>query len=200
MYAYLKGTVADKGQNELVLDVQGVGYLLSVSMTTLQDAPPAGESMKVYTYLSVREDAMELYGFSSREEKAMFLKLLSISGIGPKLALAILGSMPLRDLSLAIVTGDVTALSRAPGVGKKTAQRIALELKEKVSEGDFAAAPTAHTSFTPVQEDAATEALAALQALGYTAQEAARAISQVRGQSDKANDLVRLALRSMAGM
>ncbi len=200
MYAYLKGTVADKGLNELVLDVQGVGYLLSVSMTTLQDAPPAGESMKVYTYLSVREDAMELYGFSSREEKAMFLKLLSISGIGPKLALAILGSMPLRDLSLAIVTGDVTALSRAPGVGKKTAQRIALELKEKVSEGDFAAAPTAHTSFTPVQEDAATEALAALQALGYTAQEAARAISQVRGQSDKANDLVRLALRSMAGM
>ena len=200
MYAYLKGTVADKGLNELVLDVQGVGYLLSVSMTTLQDAPPAGESMKVYTYLSVRDDAMELYGFSSREEKAMFLKLLSISGIGPKLALAILGSMPLRDLSLAIVTGDVTALSRAPGVGKKTAQRIALELKEKVSEGDFAAAPTAHTSFTPVQEDAATEALAALQALGYTAQEAARAISQVRGQSDKANDLVRLALRSMAGM
>lgn len=200
MYAYLKGTVADKGLNELVLDVQGVGYLLSVSMTTLQDAPPAGESMKVYTYLSVREDAMELYGFSSREEKAMFLKLLSISGIGPKLALAILGSMPLRDLSLAIVTGEVTALSRAPGVGKKTAQRIALELKEKVSEGDFAAAPTAHTSFTPVQEDAATEALAALQALGYTAQEAARAISQVRGQSDKANDLVRLALRNMAGM
>lgn len=200
MYAYLKGTVADKGLNELVLDVGGVGYLLSVSMTTLQDTPPAGENMKVYTYLSVREDAMELFGFATKEEKEMFLKLMSVSGIGPKLALAILGSMPLRDLSLAIVTGDVNALSRAPGVGKKTAQRIALELKEKVSESDFAAAPTAHTAFTPVQEDAATEALAALQALGYTAAEAARAISQVRGQSDKANDLVRLALRSMAGM
>lgn len=200
MYAYLKGTVADKGLNELVLDVGGVGYLLSVSMTTLQDTPPVGESMKVYTYLAVREDAMELFGFATREEKEMFLKLMSVSGIGPKLALAILGSMPLRDLSLAIVTGDVNALSRAPGVGKKTAQRIALELKEKVSESDFAAAPTAHTAYTPVQEDAATEALAALQALGYTAAEAARAISQVRGQSDKANDLVRLALRSMAGM
>lgn len=200
MYAYLKGTVADKGLNELVLDVGGVGYLLSVSMTTLQDTPPAGENMKVYTYLSVREDAMELFGFATKEEKEMFLKLMSVSGIGPKLALAILGSMPLRDLSLAIVTGDVNALSRAPGVGKKTAQRIALELKEKVSESDFAAAPTAHTAFTPVQEDAATEALAALQSLGYTAAEAARAISQVRGQSDKANDLVRLALRSMAGM
>ncbi len=200
MYAFLNGIVADKGLNELVLDVNGVGYLLSVSMTTLQDTPPVGENMKVYTYLSVREDAMELFGFSTKEEKAMYLKLLAVSGIGPRLALAILGSMPLRDLSLAIVTGDVTALSRAPGVGKKTAQRIALELKEKVSEGDFADAPTAHTAFTPVQEDAATEALAALQALGYTAAEAARAISQVRGQSDKANDLVRLALRNMAGM
>ncbi len=200
MYAYLNGKVADKGLNELVLDVNGVGYLLSVSMTTLQDTPPAGENMKVYTYLSVREDAMELYGFSTKEEKAMFLKLMSVSGIGPKLALAILGSMPLRDLSLAIVTGDVTSLSRAPGVGKKTAQRIALELKEKVSESDFGDAPVNHTAFTPVQEDAATEALAALQALGYTAAEAARAISQVRGQSDKANDLVRLALRNMAGM
>ena len=200
MYAFLNGIVADKGLNELVLDVNGVGYLLSVSMTTLQDTPPVGENMKVYTYLSVREDAMELFGFSTKEEKAMYLKLLAVSGIGPRLALSILGSMPLRDLSLAIVTGDVTALSRAPGVGKKTAQRIALELKEKVSEGDFADAPTAHTAFTPVQEDAATEALAALQALGYTAAEAARAISQVRGQSDKANDLVRLALRNMAGM
>lgn len=200
MYAFLNGIVADKGLNELVLDVNGVGYLLSVSMTTLQDTPPVGENMKVYTYLSVREDAMELFGFSTKEEKAMYLKLLAVSGIGPRLALAILGSMPLRDLSLAIVTGDVTALSRAPGVGKKTAQRIALELKEKVSEGDFADASTAHTAFTPVQEDAATEALAALQALGYTAAEAARAISQVRGQSDKANDLVRLALRNMAGM
>lgn len=200
MYAFLNGIVADKGLNELVLDVNGVGYLLSVSMTTLQDTPPVGENMKVYTYLSVREDAMELFGFSTKEEKAMYLKLLAVSGIGPRLALAILGSMPLRDLSLAIVTGDVTALSRAPGVGKKTAQRIALELKEKVSEGDFADAPTAHTAFTPVQEDAATEALAALQALGYTAAEAARAVSQVRGQSDKANDLVRLALRNMAGM
>ncbi|MBR3904713.1 MAG: Holliday junction branch migration protein RuvA [Clostridia bacterium] len=200
MYAFLNGVVADKGLNELVLDVNGVGYLLSVSMTTLQDTPPVGENMKVYTYLSVREDAMELFGFSTKEEKAMYLKLLAVSGIGPRLALAILGSMPLRDLSLAIVTGDVTALSRAPGVGKKTAQRIALELKEKVSEGDFADTPTAHTAFTPVQEDAATEALAALQALGYTAAEAARAVSQVRGQSDKANDLVRLALRNMAGM
>lgn len=200
MYAFLNGIVADKGQNELVLDVNGVGYLLTVSMNTLQETPPAGEKMKVYTYLSVREDAMELFGFASQEEKSMFMKLTSVSGIGPRSALAILGSMPLRDLTLAIVMGDVTALSRAPGVGKKTAQRLALELKEKVSQDDLENAPVTGTAYTPIQEDAAAEALAALQALGYTPAEAARAISQVRGKSDSANELVRLALRSMAGM
>ena len=199
MYAYLNGKVAEKGPNSLVIDVNGVGYLLSVSMNTLQETPPVGDSMKVYTHFSVREDAMELFGFATPEEKRMFIRLLTISGIGPKVALSILGAMPLRDLTLAIVTGDVTALSRAPGVGKKTAQRIALELKEKVDESDFAASPVSPGAFTPVQEDAAQEALAALQALGYTAAEAAKAVSQVRGQSDSANELVRLALRSMAG-
>ena len=143
MYAYLKGVVADKGANELVLDVGGVGYLLSCSMTTLQETPSIGETMKAYTYFSVREDAMELFGFATPEEKSMFLRLLSVSGVGPKLALSILGAMPLRDLTLAIVTGDAAALSRAPGVGKKTAQRIALELKEKVTESDLEAAPAA---------------------------------------------------------
>lgn len=200
MYAYLNGKVAEKGQNSLVIDVNGVGYLLSVSMNTLQETPPIGETMKVHTLLSVREDAMELFGFATQEEKKMFSRLLSVSGIGPKVALSILGAMPLRDLTLAIVTGDITSLSRAPGVGKKTAQRIALELKEKVDESDLnftANAPAG--GFTPIQEDAAQEALAALQALGYTAGEAAKAVSQVRGQSDSANELVRLALRNMAG-
>ncbi|MBQ2976461.1 MAG: Holliday junction branch migration protein RuvA, partial [Clostridia bacterium] len=198
MYAYIKGIVADKGQNEVVIDAGGVGYLLSCSMTTLQEVPPVGESMKMHTYLSVREDAMELFGFATREEKNMFTRLLSVSGIGPKVALSILGSMPLRDLTLAIVTGDTTTLSRAPGVGKKTAQRLALELKEKVDQSDLENVPASAGAYTPVQEDAATEALAALQALGYTPAEAAKAISQVRGQSDSANELVRLALRSMA--
>lgn len=200
MYAYLNGTVAEKGQSSLVIDVGGVGYLLSVSMNTLQETPPIGEPMKVYTHFSVREDAMELFGFASQEEKRMFVRLLAVSGIGPKMALSILGSMPLRDLTLAIVTGDITALSRAPGVGKKTAQRLVLELKEKVDQSDLDYTPSAAGPVTPVQEDAAQEALAALQALGYTASEAARAVSQVRGQSDSANELVRLALRNMAGV
>ena len=199
MYAYLNGVVADKGQNTLVIDVNGVGYLLSVSMNTLQETPPVGEKMKVYTHFSVREDAVDLFGFATQEEKSMFTRLLTVSGIGPKVALSILGAMPLRDLTLAIVTGDVTSLSRAPGVGKKTAQRLALELRDKVEQSDLDYAPANGGPVTPVQEDAAQEALAALQALGYTASEAARAVSQVRGQSDSANELVRLALRNMAG-
>ena len=199
MYAYLNGTVAEKGLNSLVIDVGGVGYLLSVSMNTLQETPPVGEQMKVYTHFAVREDAMELYGFATQEEKNMFTRLLTVSGIGPKVALSILGAMPLRDLTVAIVTGDITSLSRAPGVGKKTAQRLVLELKEKVDESDLSAAAVPAGSFTPVQEDAAQEALAALQSLGYTAAEAAKAVSHVRGQSDSANELVRLALRNMAG-
>lgn len=199
MYAYLQGKVAEKGPNGLVIDVGGVGYMLSCSMNTLQETPPAGEEMKIYTYFSVREDAMELFGFSSREEKSMFVRLLTVSGIGPKVALSILSAMPLRDLTLAIVTGDITALSRAPGVGKKTAQRLALELKEKVEQSDLDYAPAAGGAVTPLQADAAAEALAALQSLGYTAAEAAKSVQQVRGQSDSANELVRLALRNMAG-
>lgn len=200
MISFLKGTVAEKGHQELVLDVNGIGFGLLCSMTTLQEIPGKGESTKVYTWLNVREDAMELFGFATSEEREMFQKLISVSGVGPKSALAILGSMPLRDLSLAIVTGDTTALSRAPGIGKKTAQRITLELKEKVTENDFESTPSGNAVYSPVQEDAVTEALAALQALGYSAPEAAKAVSAVRGQSDSANELVRLALRGMAGM
>jgi len=199
MYSYIRGIVADKGHNELVIEAAGVGYLLNCSMNTMQDAPAAGEEMKVYTYLSVREDAMELFGFASREEREMFLKLTGISGIGPRTALGVLGSMPLRDLTLAIVTGDTAALSRAPGIGKKTAQRIALELKEKISAAEIESLPEgvqpAVVNFR--QEDALSEALLALQSLGYSNGEATKALNAVRDQSDKADELVRLALRSM---
>lgn len=199
MYAYLDGTVAEKKQNELILDVMGVGWQLSCSMNTLQNVPPIGERVKVYTLLLVREDAMELFGFYCREEKQMFLRLTSVSGIGPRTALGILSSMPLRDLQLAILTGDITALSRAPGVGKKTAQRIALELKERVSPEEMAASGVTVTVDSAVPEDGVSEAIMALQSLGYSASEAAKAVSAVKGQSAQADKLIRLALRSMAG-
>ena len=146
---------------------------------------------------------MELFGFASREEKQMFQSLTSISGVGPKMALAILGSMPLKELNLAILLGDITALSRAPGVGKKTAQRIALELKDKVSQDDISAvsgsAPAAAAVAVGAQDNRA-EALEALQALGYTPAEARNAVSQVKNADASVDEIIRLALRGMAGM
>ena len=201
MYAFIEGEVCEKANGSLVLLAGGVGWQLSCSNNTLQAAPAQGGKMRCYTFLSVREDAMELFGFSTREEKELFLQLTSVSGIGPKTALGLLGSMPLRDLNLAILLGDVNALSRAPGIGKKTAQRIALELKDKVSQEsvsgpDVAAAPVVSASGA----GAVSEAVEALIALGYSSTEARNAVSQVRSRADTAEELIRLALRSMAGI
>ena len=202
MYAFIEGEVCEKLNGSLVLLASGVGYQLNCSNNTLMAAPALGEKMRCWTYLSVREDAMELFGFATREEKEMFLQLTSVSGIGPKTALGVLGAMPLRDLNLAILLGDVNALSRAPGIGKKTAQRIALELKDKISQADVsaAAAPSqGAVSAAALSSDAVTEAIEALIALGYSSTEARNAISQIKDQTDKPEELIRLALRAMAG-
>ena len=200
MYAFIEGQVCEKGMHELVILAGGVGYRIACSMNTLQAAPAVGETMRCHTILSVREDAMELFGFASKEEKRLFQQLTSISGVGPKLALAILGSMPLRDLNLAILLGDVTALCRAPGVGKKTAQRIALELKDKISQDDVQSAGGAPASVAAAATDNVAEALEALVALGYTSTEARSALGHVKDHSGTPDELIRLALRAMAGM
>ena len=203
MYAFIEGEVCEKANGSLVLLAAGVGWQLSCSNNTLQAAPALGEKMRCYTYLSVREDAMELFGFATREEKEMFTQLTSVSGIGPKTALGLLGAMPLRDLNLAILLGDVNALSRAPGIGKKTAQRIALELKDKVTQADVsvsAGAASAAPVVSAANAGGVSEAIEALIALGYSSTEARNAISQIRDQSDKPEELIRLALRAMAGM
>ena len=205
MYAFIEGEVCEKTNGSLVLLAAGVGWQLSCSNTTLQAAPPLGQKMRCHTFLSVREDAMELFGFATREEKDMFLQLTSVSGIGPKTALGVLGAMPLRDLSLAILLGDVTALSRAPGIGKKTAQRIALELKDKITQADVSSVPDSSGSFSAAAQtltasDAVMEAIEALTALGYSSAEARNAVSQVKDQADKSEDLIRLALRAMANV
>jgi len=201
MYAFIEGTVEHKAPGELVVLAGGVGYQLMCTAAALSAAPPKGEFVRVYTWLSVRQDAMELFGFASREERGMFLKLTGISGIGPRTALGILASMPLSDLTLAIMTGDAVMLSRAPGIGKKTAQRIALELKDKLSAEDFGV-DAGLAGAAPAQPDGAVaEAILALQSLGYTQAEAARAVSLAHQQAspdDRADDLVRLALRGLA--
>ena len=202
MYAFIEGKVCEKANGVLVLLAAGVGWQISCSNNTLQAAPAVGEAMRCYTVLSVREDAMELFGFATREEKEMFLRLTAISGVGPKMALGLLGAMPLKDLQLAILLGDVGALSRAPGIGKKTAQRIVLELKDKVTQADVsAAAGTVPAAAMPAATaDYIMEAIEALIALGYSSQEARNAVSQVKDRSEKPEELIRLALRAMAGM
>ena len=201
MYAFIEGIVEHKSSGELVINAGGVGYLLLCSQSTLSAAPSRGEFTRIYTHLSVREDAMELFGFTSQEEKAMFLRLTSISGIGPRTALGVLAAMPLPDLTLAILTGDAATLCRAPGIGKKTAQRITLELKDKLSAEDLPAGTQAVSLPGSSSADSAVgEAILALQSLGYTQSEAARAVSaahQDAGDVAGADDLVRLALRGM---
>lgn len=200
MYAHFDGVVAEKLADSIVLDVNGVGYLLLVSAQTLSMAPSAGGRMKLYATLSVREDAMELFGFASRQERAMFKKLCQVTGVGAKTALGVLSALPVRELSVAIVTGDIAALSRAPGIGKKTAQRIVLELKDKVEQQDVSAPAGSAAPVSPVVGDAQREAQAALQALGYTSAEAARAINLVRDQADTVDALIMLALRQIGSL
>ena len=200
MYAFIEGQVCEKTNNTLVILAGGVGYQISCSMNTLQAAPMTGETMRCFTWLSVREDAMELFGFATQEEKQLFLSLTSVSGVGPKMALGLLGSMPLRDLNLAILLGDVTALSRAPGIGKKTAQRIALELKDKISQADVDTAAGASVPAATLTADNFAEAIEALTALGYSSTEARSALSGVKDKDASVEELIRTALRTMAGM
>ena len=201
MIDFIEGTIADKGHNEIIVNAGGVGFLLQCSMTTVSDAPAAGEKWHCYTILNVREDAMELYGFSTKQERDMFRRLCSVSGVGAKTALGVLSALSLKDLSVAIVTGDVTSLARAPGIGKKTAQRIAMELKDKIEQADVSipAGTTAGTGAQPAAS-AEKEAQAALQALGYTAAEAARAINLVRDKATETDQLIMLALRQIGSL
>ena len=196
MFAHFDGIVAEKNADSIVLDVNGVGYLLMVSGATLSMAPAVGERMKLYSVLNVREDAMELFGFYSREEKTMYERLKGVTGVGSRTALQILSSMSVRDLSLALVAGDAAALTRVPGIGKKTAQRLVLELKDKVEDSQLTGGGA---SVSPRSANAGpeSEAVAALVALGYSASEAARAVSRVVGQTDKADELIFLALKGL---
>ena len=197
MIAFIEGKVAEKNPGELVLNAGGVGFSLMCSSATLSAAPGTGESWRCYTVMNVREDAMELFGFATKQEREMFRRLCTVTGVGAKTALGVLSALPMRELSIAIVTGDVTALSRAPGIGKKTAQRIVLELKDKVEQQDVSV-PAGGASASAPATSAEQEALAALQALGYTAAEAARAVSAVRGQAETTDRLIMLALRQMS--
>lgn len=203
MIAFIEGKVAEKNHGELIINAGGVGFLLLCSNATIAAAPEIDKTWRCYTVMNVREDAMELFGFATKLEREMFKKLCTVTGVGAKTALGILSALPLRDLSIAIVTGDITALSRAPGIGKKTAQRIVLELRDKVEQAEVSSSAPGVPA--PVSAPAAgggiqREAQAALQALGYTSAEAARAINLVRDQADTVDKLILAAVRQLSSM
>ena len=203
MYAFIEGQVVEKTNNSLVLLAGGVGYLLNCSMSTISAAPKTGDTMRCHTWLSVREDAMELFGFASKEEKQLFLLLTGVTGVGPKMALALLSTLSASDLRLAIIMEDDKTLARAPGVGKKIAQRITLELKDKLGQFEFSggssAAAASSAPVAPAAADNVAQAMAALTGLGYTPAEARDALSKIENKNAPVDELLRLALRSMAG-
>lgn len=179
MYAYLKGIIAWKTADRIVVEVSGVGYNVYVSPGRIYEFPECGEDVKVYTYTSVREDAVSLYGFATPEELELFKLLISVSGIGPKGGLAMLSVMGVEDIRYAIMTGDAKLLSKAPGVGKKTAERVIIDLKDKINAHDFEASITESVPGKALKEDPkARDAADALIALGYSAREAEHAVGQ----------------------
>lgn len=195
MYAFIRGKVEYKDRDTVVLDAGGVGYEIVASTRTLGDLPAVGETARVYTYLYVREDAMQLFGFASREEKAMFLRLLGVTGVGPKLAMAILGGMSVGELAVALVSRDARAISRIPGVGKKTAERLILELREGVALEDLATGATGGAGM-PVGGGAAAEAISGLMALGFSSIEATRAVNAA-GDVGSAEEIILRALKAL---
>lgn len=202
MYAFIEGKVCEKAGSTLVLLAGGVGYQLNCSLATLNAAPVTGETMRCYTWLSVREDAMELFGFASKEEKQLFQLLIGVNGVGPKMALALLSTLSPADLRMAIVMEDEKTIARAPGVGKKIAQRIAMELKDKFGQSDFGGgnASSGQAPAAPVAADNFAQTISALTSLGYTPTEAREALAKIENKNAPADELLRLALRNMAGM
>ena len=193
MYEYLNGKVAHKGSSYLVIDIGGVGYKIVADTFTINGVT-TGEIAKIYTYLKVAEDDMSLYGFYSQEQRTMFEKLISISGIGPKVGIAVLSSLKINDIAAAVISNDSKAFEVVPGVGKKMAQRLTLELKEKV---DFTQAVGSDVDMDDFAAgaDAVSEACTALCGLGYTRQEAFTAVSAVKSLGDTPEELVSLALK-----
>lgn len=193
MFEYIQGTVDSVKPSGIVLDVNGVGFEIQAD-TFSKGAAKQGENMRLYTQMRVAEDRITLYGFQTQSQRELFLKLTAVSGVGPKVAIAVLSHLSAEDLVNAVLTEDEKALQGVPGVGKKTAQRMLLELKGKVDlpEGSDIAALAASGS---ASADAATDAAEALEGLGYTRQEAVKAVAAVQSLADTAEDLVRLALK-----
>lgn len=190
MYYYIKGELVLRKENFAVIDNGEVGYKLYASAKTLESFRE-GDKVTLYTYLNVHEDVFDLYGFATEDEQAMFLRLLSVSGVGPKAALAVLSVVTPKELALAVITKDSKILTKAAGVGVKMAQRIILELADKLKDSEIL--PDGENTATSISTDAQSEAVSALMVLGYSQNEAKSAVSGI-DQSLKTEEIVKSAL------
>jgi Holliday junction DNA helicase RuvA len=186
MYAYIRGELAEINMDHIVIETAGIGYQIFIPGHTFEYLPSVGETLKVYTYLYLREDAMILYGFLTRDDMELFKQLISVSGIGPKGGLAILSTLDADDLRFAILSGDSKAIAKAPGIGAKTAQRVILELKDKMSVEEAFEKKTEHVQMQQASGNSLVknDAVMALTALGYSSTESLRAVSAVEITGD----------------
>ena len=196
MIGRLRGTLVSKQPPWLLVEVGGVGYELEAPMSTISDLPGLGKEVVLLTHYAQKEDSVALYGFLQEAERALFRNLQKVSGIGAKIALAVLSGVSTNDFARLVHAGDVVALTKIPGIGKKTAERIVVELRDRV-DGMATSLPGAAAAGAPL--DAAGEATVALQQLGYKPAEVTRLVQKVAADGDRAKAIIRKALRAALG-
>ena len=199
MIGRLHGILLEKQPPQLLLDVNGVGYDVQAPMTTFYELPVTGSEVTLHTHLAIREDAHVLYGFLREQDRTLFRSLIKVSGVGPKLALAILSGVSADEFVACVHREDSGALTKLPGVGKKTAERLVVEMKDRLKEWQGAVLPSgAATQVSVRPTDAVKDAISALVSLGYKPQEASRMVSQVECEGLTSEEVIRLALRAAA--
>lgn len=198
MYAYFKGKIAAKEPDLAIIEVNGIGYNIRISAGTASLLPPVGEEAKLYTYTAVREDAIALYGFLTKDDLDIFKLLIGVNGIGPKGGQSILSVMSPDELRFAILSGDAKMIAKAPGIGAKTAQRIILDMRDKVSLEDTLHTGEEEIRVDPAVSDALREAVEALMALGYGVTEATRAVKAVKdAEQMTVEDILKASLKHL---
>jgi Holliday junction DNA helicase RuvA len=199
MIGRIQGTLLRKEPPAMLVDVAGVGYEIEAPMATFYDLPAQGEMVTLHTHLVVREDAHLLFGFSTEAQRSLFRSLIKVSGVGPRVALAVLSTLSAAEFALCVANNDIPALTRVPGIGKKTAERLIIEMRDKLGDAELVTPAPAATGSAVMPVDPTSEAVSALIALGYKPQEASRLVRSVPGADLTTEEIIRLALKSMAG-
>lgn len=197
MFAYIKGSLEQKSNNYVVIDVGGIGYKIFMATKAIETLGEIGKVVKVHTHYYVREDNISLYGFNTNEELRMFELLLQVSGIGAKSAIAMLSEISPSSFALAVISDDISQLVKIPGIGKKTAARIVLELKDKL-KAEEAITKTEEVKLSITNEEETSEAIAALQVLGYTKREIEKALENVDTKNLQLEEIIKQGLKNLA--